>query len=211
VGTLRDADVLISGIHAPMESAVFERNGFSELYDLLVQDRVAKRDDVRAVLDGPEWTRLRLYLTIWPHMLEEIDGLELSIVKHARKVLRKAWKQTSTFGRELDRVDAERRHEMRKALKKLRYLAEFFSPLFDKAAAAEFIKQLKTLQNVLGYVNDVRMARRLEAIRERQHGDVEAAKAAAYIMGRHEAEARHVWHSAGKAWKALAAAPRFWA
>jgi triphosphatase len=100
---------------------------------------------------------------------------------------------------------------MRKALKKLRYLAEFFSPLFDKAETAQFIKQLKTLQHVLGYLNDVRMMRQLEVVRERQHGDMEAAKAAAYITGRHEAEARHVWHGAGKAWKALAASPRFWA
>jgi triphosphatase len=211
VGTLRDADVLISGIHAPMESAASDKDGFSELYELLVQDRVVKRDEVRVVLEGRDWTRLQLYLSIWPHMLEEIDGLEQSIVKHARKALRKAWKKASTYGSELDRASPERRHELRKALKKLRYMAEFFTPLFDKSQTAKFVKRLKTMQHVLGYLNDVRMAPRLEAVRERHHGDMEAAKVAAYIIGRHDAEAQHVWSQADKAWKALAASPRFWA
>jgi triphosphatase len=210
VGTLRDADVLISGIYAPMESAVADQNGFSELYDLLMQDRLDKRDEVRAALDGRDWTRLQLYLTIWPHMLEETDGLEQPIVKHARKALRKAWKKASTYGRELDRASPECRHELRKALKKLRYMAEFFTPLFDKSQTAKFIKRLKAMQHVLGYLNDVRMAPRLEAVRERHHGDIEAAKVAAYIVGRHEAEAEHVWSQAGKAWKGLVASPRFW-
>jgi triphosphatase len=211
VGTLRDADVLISGIHAPMESAASDKNGFLELYELLVQDRLAKRDEVRAVLDGTDWTRLQLYLTIWPHTLEGTDGLGQSIVKHARKALRKAWKKASTYGSELDRASPERRHELRKALKRLRYMAEFFTPLFDKSKTAKFVKRLKAIQHVLGYLNDVRMAPRLEAVRERHHGDMEAAKVAAYIVGRHEAEAQHVWSQAGKAWKALAASPRFWA
>ena len=211
VGTLRDADVLISGIYAPMESAASDKNGFSELYELLVQDRVAKRDEVRAVLDGTDWTRLQLYLTIWPHTLEETDRLEQSIVKHARKALRKAWKKASTCGSELDQASPERRHELRKALKKLRYMAEFFTPLFDKSQTAKFIKRLKAMQHVLGYLNDVRMAPRLEAVRERHQGDMEAAKVAAYIVGRHEAEAQHLWSQAGKPWKALAASPRFWA
>jgi hypothetical protein len=36
------------------------------------------------------------------------------------------------------------------------------------------------------------MAPQLEAIREQQHGGMGAAKAAAYIMGRHEIQALHV-------------------
>jgi hypothetical protein len=45
---------------------------------------------------------------------------------------------------------------MRKALKKLRYQAEFMTPLFDERAGKQFIRQLKALQDVFGYINDVR-------------------------------------------------------
>jgi hypothetical protein len=35
---------------------------------------------------------------------------------HARKTLCKAWKKAAKLGRNLEKLDAERRHEMRKAL-----------------------------------------------------------------------------------------------
>src|SRR5262249_52119259 len=86
VGRLRDADVLISGIHAPAEAAATDKTGFAELHEALVRNRGARRDEVRQVLSGPQWSKLQLYLTLWPHTLEEIDGLNKPITKHARKV-----------------------------------------------------------------------------------------------------------------------------
>src|SRR5262245_14714893 len=147
VGTLRDADVLISGIHAPAEAAAKDKTGFAELHEALVRNRAARRDEVREVLSGPQWTKLQLYVTLWPRMLDEIDGLNKPITKHARKVLAKAWKKPSKLGRHLDRLDAAQRHETRKALKELRYQAEFMAPLFDKRECAQFIRQLKGLQD----------------------------------------------------------------
>src|SRR5262249_14855600 len=211
VGKLRDADVLISGIHAPAEAAAVDKTGFSELHQALVRNREAKRDDVRQALSGPQWTKLQLYLTLWPRTLEEIDGLNKSIGKHARKVLAKAWKKPAKLGRHLDSLDSAQRHEMRKALKELRYQAEFMAPMFDKRDAKQFILQLKALEDVFGSLNDVRMVPRLiEIQRERQAGS-DAVRAASYAVGHHDAEAGHVWRQAGKAWRKLERAPRFWA
>src|SRR5262249_8641810 len=103
------------------------------------------------------------------------------------------------------------RHEMRKALKKLRYQAEFMVPLFDRRDGQRFIRQLKALQDVFGYLNDVRMAPRLiEIERERQAGS-DAARAASYAVGHHDAEVSHVWSRAAKAWRKFERSPRFWA
>jgi triphosphatase len=211
VGMLRDADVMISGIKAPMEAAASDKNGFAELHDALVRDRQDKRDEVRPGLRGPAWTKLQLYLTLWPRTLEETHALEKPIIKHARKVLRKAWKKSAKLGQNLDRLNAEQRHEMRKALKNLRYQTEFFAPLFERRDTRRFIEQLKTLQDVFGYINDVRMASRLIEVQERRDAGIDAARAAAYTIGRHEAEAAHVWHEAPKAWKDLERSSRFWA
>ena len=45
-------------------------------------------------------------------------------------------------------------HELRIHCKKLRYLMEFFAPLFDKSAFKTTIKPLKKLQETLGNFND---------------------------------------------------------
>jgi len=67
VGRLRDADVPISGIHTPVEAVATDKTGFAELHEALVRNRAATRDDVRQGLSGPQWTKLQLYLTLWPH------------------------------------------------------------------------------------------------------------------------------------------------
>jgi triphosphatase len=210
VGTLRDADVLISAIHAPAEALSSDKRGFVELHEALVRHREIKRDEVKAALCGAAWSRLQIYLTLWPRTLEEADALHQPIRKYARKTVNKRWRKTATYGRELDELSPERRHEMRKSLKELRYLAEFFAALFRKRSTRRFIAQLKRLQDVFGYLNDVRIAPQLRSISEKQDAGLQAATAASYIVGRHDAEALHVWRGAAKAWGRLKASPRFW-
>jgi len=210
VGMLRDADVLIADIQAPMEQVASDKSGFTELREALERDQQAKRDEVRSALRGPTWAKLQLYLTLWPSTLEEHDELDKPITKHARKVLRKAWKKPVKLGRNLDRLDAEHRHEMRKALKELRYQTEFFAPLFKRRGTRRFTEQLKALQDVFGHINDARMAPRLVEVQQERQAGINAARAASYALGRHNAEAAHVWRGAGKLWKELRRSPRFW-
>jgi triphosphatase len=210
VGMLRDADVLVSGIAAPMEQVASDKSGFAELGDALVRHRQETRDVVRSAFRGPQWTKLQLYLTLWPRTLKERHALDKPITKHARRILRKAWRKSARLGRRLDRLDDEHRHEMRKALKELRYQAEFFAPLFEKRVTRHFIEQLKALQVVFGYLNDARMAPRLFEVQYEPKAALNAARAASYTVGRLEAETAHVWRGASELWKRLKGSPRFW-
>ena len=210
VGALRDADVLISSIHAPVEAAASDKAGFAELLETLTRGRQRRRDEVRAALRGPAWTKLQLYLSLWPRTLAENPKLEKLIAGHARKVLGKAWKKAERLGGNLGKLDVERRHEMRKALKKVRYQAEFFAPLFGERDSERFIERLKTLQDVFGYINDVRMAPKLVELQKQSNAGIDAARAASYTVGHHEARAAHVWNGAGDAWNDLKRARRFW-
>ena len=63
---------------------------------------------------------------------------------------------------------------------------------------------------MFGYLNDVRMATKLIEIGTQPAPSGDAARAASYILGRHEAEAEHVWHGALPAWRALRRTSRFW-
>ena len=202
---------MMSGIVAPMEAVASDKSGFAKLHAALVRDRRDKRDEVRAALRSPAWTKLQLYLTLWPRTLEASAARERPITKHARRVLRKAWKRSAELGQNLKRLDVEQRHEMRKSLKNLRYQTEFIAPLFERRDTRRFIERLKTLQDVFGYINDVRMAPRLIEVQKQRNARIDAARAAAYTIGRHEAEAAHVWREAPKAWKDLQRSPRFWA
>jgi hypothetical protein len=66
------------------------------------------------------------------------------------------------------------------------------------------------MQDVFGYLNDARMAPRLLEVQHERQAALNAARAASYTVGRHEADAAHVWRGAGKLWKKLKASPRFW-
>jgi CHAD domain-containing protein len=58
-------------------------------------------------------------------------------------------------------MGARRRHELRIAVKKLRYATELLGSLFDAEGLRKYVKRLKRLQDDLGYANDVRVARGL--------------------------------------------------
>ncbi|MEO8300885.1 MAG: CHAD domain-containing protein, partial [Rhizomicrobium sp.] len=54
-------------------------------------------------------------------------------------------------------------HRLRIALKKLRYTAEFFAPLFPRRDVKAYLRQLRGLQNHLGDLNDVANVRSVVA------------------------------------------------
>ena len=207
VGSLRDIDALVSTIWRPLESAAPDKAGMLDLQRVLLKQRQAKYKEIRTNLAGAEWSRLQLYLVLWPLTLGDVDGVHQPVVEYARKILQGRWKKVRALGRRLDELTPEARHDMRKSLKQLRYLSEFFAPLYAKRDSRLFIEKLKQLQDVFGYLNDVYMAGQLRST----HGLSPAAMSMAhYALGWHEAEAKHVWRKAGRAWKQLEAANRFW-
>lgn len=68
---------------------------------------------------------------------------------------RKAKQRSRNFGT----LSPPERHELRIALKRLRYTIEFLASQFDVGAADFYLKRLSLLLNDLGYANDVRTAR----------------------------------------------------
>lgn len=76
--------------------------------------------------------------------------------KRIRKIVKKA--------RRVEQLDPIRRHKLRIAVKKLRYAKDFFSTLSgdDKwGDGSGFGKQLKSLQDALGRLNDIEMHKRI--------------------------------------------------
>jgi inorganic triphosphatase YgiF len=212
VGELRDADVLIEEIYAPVAGTMRGHPGLPRLREALLGHRDRMRQRVRAELCGQQWSVLQLYLALWPRTIAGSEALATPVAKFARSALKKRWRKVADSGERLDDLTVEQRHAMRKSLKTLRYTAEFFASLYPEPATRPFIKQIRSLQEVFGYLNDVVAAERLNAICHAGCADSpEAQRAAGYVLGSHNAQAAHAWKDAHKGWQKLDALPRFWA
>jgi triphosphatase len=211
VGELRDADVLLEEIYAPVAGILRNDPGLPRLREALLSHRSRMRQRVRSELCGQQWSVLQLYLALWPRTLEDAEKLSTPVAKFARSALKRRWRKVAESGARLDELTVEQRHAMRKALKTSRYTAEFFASLYPEHATRQFIKQVRSLQEVFGYLNDVVAAERLNAICHDGCGDSrEAQRAAGYVLGWHNAQAAHGWKDAHKGWQKLDALPRFW-
>jgi CHAD domain-containing protein len=144
------------------------------------------------------------------HMAFEIPAVEI-----ANHMLDHRLKKAKKRAKHLKALPAEKRHKLRIALKKLRYTAEFFAPLYGRGAADDFLYSLSKMQDVLGTLNDVAVAHgtlaRLSGPREGTRGNQSALSfAAGMVYGWHRDRADHVWHKAKKRWKHLEGSEPFW-
>jgi CHAD domain-containing protein len=100
----------------------------------------------------------------------------------------------------------EERHAARIAAKRLRYVAEFFAPLFARKRSRAYLERLATLQDALGRVNDAVTA---VALAGELSGPGNEAAAGA-VHGWVAAQAAAVEPILAEAWRRFAAARPFW-
>jgi triphosphatase len=211
ISELRNADVFIESIYSPVAGTKKGEPGFGELREALLAHRAARRDGARAALAGDHWSKLQLYLLLWPRTVEGNDRLQAAVRPFAQVALGKAWKKIARQADDVAGLSVEQRHDLRKSLKGFRYAAEFLGTLYDKEKVDRFIKDLKALQDVFGYVNDVATAKELGAIcQSRCAESSQAQRAAGYVLGWHDVNARQQWERAPKEWRRLNKRVPFW-
>ncbi|WP_288902520.1 CYTH and CHAD domain-containing protein [uncultured Sneathiella sp.] len=217
VGELRDADVLLSDIFLPAARRLADTPKCVALHDALIAHNAGKRKAVRDSLQSADWTRLKLYCLFFDLLVDRAlapSGAEFrdpGVLEHADKALAKCWRRVSRWGKRIDTLTEEERHSMRKSLKSLRYVTEFFLPLYSAKKAKPFLKKLERLQDVFGYLNDVTMSRELLAIvRHQRAAGPDLTLEASAICHWHLGRADMAWQDARKYWKKLSKTDRFW-
>jgi inorganic triphosphatase YgiF len=211
VGELRDGDVLLHDICAPLAGSVHEVQGFAELEQVLSAHRMEKRDEVRALLKGADWRALQLELGIWPQTLDDNRLLHSPISDWAPQALERAWKKVAKKGRRIEELDVSERHELRKALKNLRYSIEYFGSLYPARKVSPFIRQVKCSQDIFGYLNDAATATKVVSIaRIRSTATAPCREAAGYVLGWHTAHAEASWKNAQVECNKLRDQDKFW-
>ena len=113
-------------------------------------------------------------------------------------------------GDDLSRLEPKQRHELRIRAKRLRYAAEFFGPLHGhKHRRAEFLARLKQLQDLLGELNDVAVARD-RLLDDPGLQEPRTAFAAGRMVGWRECGQPQLLKSARRSFEAWASIRPFW-
>lgn len=211
VGELRDADVLINSIYAPVAGLIKDIAALQSLKQALRDHRAQKLEAARAVLRSNQWSALQLYLALWPSTIAEEAALNQRAAKYSERAMRKAWRRVAKKGKSISELNDEQRHDMRKGLKRLRYTSELFEALYKPGDVQPFLKKLKRLQDTFGYINDVAQAKQLESVVESRCPDDRASqRAVGYVLGWHDAQASIRWKHAQQGWEVLEQTIHFW-
>ena len=217
VGTLRDADVLLSDIYMPAAKELFGNRNSCDLLDVLKLNIESKRIVVREQIENPQWTALKLNCILFENaMVRPKDKKSRSsndgeVMELGRKSLDKCWRRTKLWGQQIDTLSVAERHEMRKELKSLRYATEFFQSLYPIDTTQPFLKQLKLLQDIFGYLNDVALADGLSSIVKESHPNrKDLLKDSDLLRDWHKSQADEAWKGAKNRWGELISAPKFW-
>jgi CHAD domain-containing protein len=115
----------------------------------------------RAALSGARFAAFERDLAAFAAQRPARTGARLDTF--GRRVLETRHAKVARRGRGLDRLDEERLHRLRIAIKKLRYAATYLAPAFAPADAKPYIEATVRLQGALGALNDRATARRMLA------------------------------------------------
>ncbi|WP_232493764.1 CHAD domain-containing protein [Novosphingobium kaempferiae] len=156
LGKARDIDVLL------------KRTKEEDVRAQLLEARTAAYDTVEIALQSARARGLMIDLVEWLSMGEWLrddanaEARTTPVLGLAAETLRKLRKKVKRQGHELEALDDESRHELRKTAKKLRYATEFFAALYDRKRDhrrfKRFLSALEGLQDSLGDLNDLSAA-----------------------------------------------------
>jgi CHAD domain-containing protein len=165
----RDLDVYVKSKIEPLRDAAPAQRGMKELANVLASRRDAAFGKAKAAVDSPRYRSLLLDTLQW---LEIGDWAKRSrrygvrpVEQFAADILARRTKTAMKKAKGLRELGARQRHQLRIAVKKLRYAIEFLGHLFTghkaKTRLSDFKACLEDLQDRLGALNDIRVQLKL--------------------------------------------------
>lgn len=221
----RDMDVFLDELFEPAAQS----NGSIEAFSVLRERAQAARGegweravrevsglafhtflhDLAEAIDARQW-----YDQASPEALALFEGPARELADH---MLSKRLKQAKRRAKRLDTLSEPERHQLRIALKKMRYTADFFASFYPPEDVKPFQKRLSRMQDILGLLQDVAVARNtLKHLVEEPEGSLYGVRAdvsfaAGTVYGWHLDRANSAWTDAVSCWKGFAKARPFWA
>lgn len=164
-GRLRDLDVyLLEKQHYYEVLPPSFHQGLDQMFALFAKEREAERKRLVKYLKSKSYRNevdALAKLFAKPKKLGRGPNADLPAHDYASALIWKRYRKIARIGSAIgpDTVDEEV-HKLRIQCKKLRYLLEFFAPVFPKKQIKSVIKPLKQLQDNLGCFNDYSVQQR---------------------------------------------------
>lgn len=160
LGEARNWDVFLGETLPPLSTSFPAHPDLHLLQAHAEQRRATAHKAAQAALKkGGDYSRLLLDFTAAVIALP--DGQEKSLKALARRALRKRAAHVEKLARQSTGSDAAARHNLRIALKRLRYALEFFAALYPPRRLHGYQHALAALLDTLGQMNDLMVAGRL--------------------------------------------------
>ena len=217
----RDWDVFLSELLAPVEAARPGDAGLAELRAAAQTEREKSYARARRAIRSSRYSALLAGTRRWlssKRWRQARNGGQKSLDEPARKLgtrlLAKRHKAVLKLGRDFEELSADERHQLRMALKKLRYTADFFRSLYRKKREKRYFHAMAQLQDSLGHMNDIVMTNnlldRLSVARDHQRVSEGLSAAAGIVAGWHTHSARSSEHEAEANWREFSDCDLFW-
>lgn len=224
LGPARDLDVFIGEILTPVIQTLPDNGDLVTLREEATRLRDQGYEQAHGMLTSPAYTGTLLELGAWLHGREwrrEASGsggrsggaLYQSAVDLSRAILEHRHRKLVKAGRRIRHMTASERHALRIAIKKQRYAAEFFGSLYPTRRSRKYVERLAGLQDTLGRMNDVTVARTLlDRVTSRVEGDrqCQVHRAAGLVLGWHARGAGDHERTLIKIWKRFLRARPYW-
>lgn len=169
MAAVRDLDVFLEEIVGPVVAQVPDENSFHVLSRRINAERNRSRHAARLAIRSGRYTRFLLRIGAWlakrawreqplnetsARLFDPVDGFSNALLSKVHRKVRKK-------GRHFAGMSEDERHQLRIDCKKLRYTVDYFSSLYPRKGVESFAEGLSKLQDGLGYLNDVAVARTL--------------------------------------------------
>ena len=218
LGPARDWDVFLLETLPPVMELWPEHRGLRALYEGARRMRDDGYTEARVAMSSPAYTVFALRLAGWVERrgwrvgLSE-DGMQAvkrPMTDHAGGLLDRLYRRAMEAGDDFDDLDAEAKHQVRIALKKLRYAGEFFRSLYPRKDVKRFRDALTEMLDLLGKLNDLTVAQGLCGALLEAADDETLASGTAALVTFHEQRGQVSDKALSKAWGDLRIADPFW-
>ncbi len=215
LGPARDLDVFLEELLSG-PAKVFTGEDESEMFALLRAEAEAARDtawkQASACVAGADFAMfIDDVAALAQSRLPLAPGPRLKPL--AARMLARQAARAGQRGRAARSHEEGDLHRLRIALKKLRYTAEFFAPLYKKKKVKRYLSQVKRLQGSLGRLNDIAHARaviaQLAPAAQKNNGALRFA--AGTVQGWYRARRPRLVKKAMRRWAKLRHTKGFWA
>ena len=216
LGPARDWDVFVTETLPQVFETFVDDKALQSVARRATRLRNAANEKARAAVASSRYTSMLLELNRallrapWSQSSADPARLrEQPLLQFASDLLEHRHRTTLKHGERVDRRDAVGLHQLRIRVKRLRYAAEFFSPLYEKKELRAYLAALTDLQKLLGAVNDAATAQRLIAELRPRRAD-QSQEALGTLRGWCAAIAHAPLAEFPKMWKRFEDSKRFW-